>query len=80
MKGHDLSFTIPKPYLIGGLSTIVIILYLILSIIHFIITYQHVGFRLPVGILENLRTLKKLLLLQVVSELTFPRASLISGY
>ena len=25
MKGHDLSFTIPKPYLIGGLSTIVII-------------------------------------------------------
>ena len=26
MKGHDLSFTIPKPYLIGELSTIVIIL------------------------------------------------------
>ena len=33
---------------------------------YFIITYQHVGFRLPVGILENLRMLKKLLLLQVV--------------
>ena len=27
MKGNDLSFTIPKPYLIGGLSKILIIFY-----------------------------------------------------
>ena len=32
MKGHDLSFTIPKPYLIGGLSTIVIIFYPIINL------------------------------------------------
>ena len=32
MKGHDLSFTIPKPYLIGGLSTIVIIFHPIINI------------------------------------------------
>ena len=32
MKGHDLSFTILKPYLIGGLSTIVIIFHPIINI------------------------------------------------
>ena len=32
MKGHDLSFTIPNPYLIGGLSTIVIIFHPIINI------------------------------------------------
>ena len=32
MKGHDLSFTIPKPYLIGGLSTIVTIFHPIINI------------------------------------------------
>ena len=32
MKGHDLSFTIPKPYLIGGLSTVVIIFHPIINI------------------------------------------------
>ena len=32
MKGHDLSFTIPKPYIIGGLSTIVIIFHPIINI------------------------------------------------
>ena len=39
-----------------------------LILLSIFITYQHVGFRLPVGILENLLALKKLLLLQVVSE------------
>ena len=32
MKGHDLSFTIPKPYLRGVLSTIVIIFHPIINI------------------------------------------------
>ena len=36
MKGHDLSFTIPKPYLIGGLSTIVMI-YPITNTIHYLL-------------------------------------------
>ena len=32
MKAHDLSFTIPKPYLISRLSTIVIIFHPIINI------------------------------------------------
>ena len=39
MKGHALSFTIPKPYLIGGLSTFVIIYPITNTVALFIMAY-----------------------------------------
>ena len=47
MKGHDLSFTILKPYLIGGLSTLVIIFHPIIN------TYLHYGLLNILGVLVN---------------------------
>ena len=42
MKGHNLSLTIPKPYLIGGSSTIVI------NLLSFI--YTTIDIHLPYGL------------------------------
>ena len=47
MKGHDLSFTIPKPYLICRLSTIVIIFHPIINI------YLTYGLLNILGVLVN---------------------------
>ena len=41
MKGHDLSLTITKPYLIGELSTIVIIYHILYPIISLYIIMAH---------------------------------------
>ena len=47
MKGHDLSFTIPKHYSIGGLSIIVIIFHPIINI------YLPYGLSNILGVLVN---------------------------